>query len=127
MFLAEHVTTLPDGLFNVLNGGLKILYRPQFPATLGAVLVAIIDFPEDYVSNEEVPIEVLIASLDDAEVFGRAEGTVAMPRNPELDDRLAALTLALNLYHIQLSRPGVFKLSASLAGQPPQVLLFQVR
>jgi hypothetical protein len=125
LLLAEHAT-ITNGLLNILNGGANRLIRPFFPAAMGVALVGMIDLPEDYVNDQQIPLLVVVSSLDDSEMFAHIEGFFASKLVPDFDLRAASSPIVIPLQNVLLSKPGPYKVSASLGGQPSQSLVFEV-
>lgn len=126
MMLAEHATTAPNGLINVLNGGATNLNRPAFPAPMNVAFVGIVNL-EGYENGTEVNLEVTVTSPDETEVFARIEGVFASVIEPDADLRATSSPLVVDLQAVHLSRPGLYKVNATFAGSDTEAIYFQVR
>jgi hypothetical protein len=93
---------------------------------MGVALAGMVDLPEDYANNRPIPVRVLVSSIDDSEVFARIEGAFASELLPDFDVRAASSPIVVPLQNVLLSKPGTFKVSATLGDQPAQSLVFEV-
>lgn len=127
MFLAGHATHGPEGLINVLNGGITRLVRPAFPAPLGLILVALIEMPTDHIGEKPIPVVITVTSPDGTETFARIQGTLVPKPNWQPDPEGVATTpLLFNLAGVLLTKPGRYKVNGTIAGKDTQSIAFEV-
>lgn len=116
-FLADAITTSPDGKFNVLGGGVELLSGPTYP--LGPMNLAV--FARLSVDDDEVGTtrrwKIVIEAPDDAGTVANIENAFTVNRSETTPELRPIMNLIFAFYGLKLDRPGMYTVIVSVEGQ----------
>ena len=119
------VATIREGLLHLLGGGLNVLYRESYPASMQATLALMLEGAEsDFRPAEAASILIQIHHGDaGGKVVGAIEGEIVA--GPREDPGPYFITpLVFDLTPVRLAEPGSYVITAQLNENEPLVLNF---
>lgn len=116
-FLADAVTGLPNGTFDVIQGGIDEFTGETFPATkFVLVLVARLSFePQEVGTRFEFAGELV--DREGKAIFPALGGTFEAPAHPRRHGRASWMTLFLNCAGVLFPAPGDYFFRLTIDGQ----------
>lgn len=114
-----------EGLVHVLGGGLNLLRRHAFPASLGVTLVFVPEVPEDEATNNH-KVTVRVRERGGTEEVARVDGEWAPDSDPEHADLPSYVPLVIPLNQVAVPQPGAYELVLELDEEEVAVITFKV-
>jgi hypothetical protein len=116
-FLADAVTGLPDGTFDMIRGGVDEFTGETFPATKPVlVLVARLSFEPQEV-GKKFKFAGGLVDREGKAIFPALGGDFEAPVHPRRRDRATWMTLFLNCSGVTFPAPGDYFFRLTIDGQ----------